>query len=174
MKKIIVSPLLRITLSIIVGLTFVMFPNTTLKLIVTILGILLVVPSLVMLLYYNGQRKAANSRSTATVRFPIESLSLFLLGSSFIIVPSFFIGVLMYILGILLIFAGVYQLLFLSTASKSAKVTPIFYFIPIIILLSGVVVFINPFETSAGILTLFGATTLLYGVNEIIEYIKFK
>lgn len=174
MKKTLPTAPMRITLSIVLGLIFVLFPHTTLNLIVTILGIFFVAPSLISLLAYNEKRKAAKNRKNDALRFPLESLPALLLGCCLIIIPSFFVGIFMYLLGVLLIFGGVYQILQLSTARKSLKVTPIYYLLPILILLSGIVVFINPFETSASILMLFGITSILYGVCEIIDYIKFK
>lgn len=174
MKNIVQSPLLRIIPSILLGVTFILFPNTTLRLIVTALGAFIAALSLITLLFYNEQRKTAKGKSKKNIQFPLVALSALLLGSSFFVVPSFYVGILMYILATLLILAGVYKILFLSTARKSAKVTAIYYVMPILILFAGIVVFVNPFATSASMLTLFGITTLLYALCEIVDYIKFK
>lgn len=166
------NPLIRIIASIVVGLLLLLYPNAALPTILLITGILIGVPSLYTILYYllSGEQKNGTP-------FPVMSGLLLLFGSSLILVPSWYIGVTIYVLGGALILIGVYQLLYLLTLKKAIKRKAgwVSYLLPVIILLIGIEILLNPFSaTERIIVATFGAATLLYGITDLLFYIRLK
>lgn len=165
------NPLVRIIASIAVGLLLLFYPNAALPTILLVTGILLGIPSLYTILLYllSGAHKQ--------MPFPVMSLILLLFGCSLILVPSWYIGVTIYVLGGALILIGIYQLLYLLTLKKAVKRKAgwVAYLLPIIILLIGIEILTNPFSaTERIIVATFGAATLLYGISDLLFYLRFK
>lgn len=80
----------------------------------------------------------------------------------------------MYILGGLLVLAGAQQIIQLIMARKWAVVPFGFYLLPTLILVTGVMILLYPFEVMANTLVVFGVAILLYGGCELINWYKFK
>lgn len=166
------NPLIRIIASIVVGLLLLLYPNAALPTILLIIGILIGVPRLYTILYYllSGERKSS-------APFPVMSAILLLFGCSLILVPSWYIGITIYVLGGALILTGIYQLLFVLTLKKTIKRKAgwVSYLLPVIILLIGIEILLNPFSaTERIIVATFGAATLLYGITDLLYYIRFR
>ena len=105
------------------------------------------------------------------------SAILLLFGCSLILVPSWYIGVTIYVLGGALILIGVYQLLYLLTLKKTIKRKAgwLSYLLPVIVLLIGIEILVNPFSaTERIIVATFGAATLLYGITDLMYYIRLR
>ena len=165
------NPLVRIIASIVVGLLLILYPHAALPTILLIIGIFIGVPSLYTLLVYllSEQRKS--------LPFPVLSLLMLLFGCSLILVPSWYIGVTIYVLGGALILIGIYQLLYLLTLKKNLKRKAgwVSYLLPVIILLIGIEILVNPFSATERIMVVtFGAATLLYGITDLIYYIRLR
>lgn len=165
------NPLVRIIASIAVGLLLIFYPNAALPTILFIIGVLLGIPSLYTILSYllSGNHK--------NLPFPVMSAILLLFGCSLILVPSWYIGVTIYVLGGALILIGVYQLLYLLTLKKTIKRKAgwVSYLLPVIILLIGIEILVNPFSaTERIIVATFGAATLLYGITDLMYYIRLR
>ena len=102
---------------------------------------------------------------------------MLLFGCSLILVPSWYIGVTIYVLGGALILIGVYQLLYLLTLKKNLKRKAgwVSYLLPVIILLIGIEILVNPFSATERIMVVtFGVATLLYGITDLIYYIRLR
>ena len=165
------NPLVRIIASIAVGLLLIFYPNAALPTILFIIGILVGIPSLYTILSYllSGNHK--------NLQFPVMSAILLLFGCSLILVPSWYIGVTIYVLGGALILIGVYQLLYLLTLKKTIKRKAgwLSYLLPVIVLLIGIEILVNPFSaTERIIVATFGAATLLYGITDLMYYIRLR
>lgn len=165
------NPLVRIIASIAVGLLLIFYPNAALPTILFIIGILVGIPSLYTILSYllSGDHKH--------LPFPVMSAILLLFGCSLILVPSWYIGVTIYVLGGALILIGVYQLLYLLTLKKTIKRKAgwLSYLLPVIVLLIGIEILVNPFSaTERIIVATFGAATLLYGITDLMYYIRLR
>ena len=166
------NPLVRIIASIAVGLLLIFYPNAALPTILFIIGILVGIPSLYTILSYllSGNHKK-------DLPFPVMSAILLLFGCSLILVPSWYIGVTIYVLGGALILIGVYQLLYLLTLKKTIKRKAgwLSYLLPVIVLLIGIEILVNPFSaTERIIVATFGAATLLYGSTDLMYYIRLR
>ena len=80
-------------------------------------------------------------------------------------------------LGGALVLIGVCQLLYLLTLKKTIKRNAgwVAYLLPVVILLIGIEILVNPFSaTERIIVATFGAATLLYGITELLFYIRLK
>ena len=87
----------------------------------------------------------------------------------------------MYVLGALLVLAGAQQLISLVSARKWSTVSYVFYIIPSLILITGVMILAYPFGAAANTFVIFGVACLIYGVAsifygacELINWYKFS
>ena len=88
--------------------------------------------------------------------------------------PAFFVGILMYVLGAVLVFAGISQVVNLLGARSYAVVSQGFYVTPILILLAGLLVLINPFAAATIPFIILGVSSTAYGISELINLYKFR
>ena len=158
------NPLIRIIASIAVGLLLILYPNAALPTILLIIGILIGLPSLYALLVY------LLSENRNKLPFPVLSLVMLLFGCTLI-------GITVYVLGGALVLIGVYQILYLLTLKKNlrSKAGWLSYLLPAIVLLIGIEILVNPFSATERVMVItFGAATLLYGITDLIYYIRLK
>ena len=151
------NPLIRIIASIAVGLLLILYPNAALPTILLIIGILIGLPSLYAL--------------------PVLSLVMLLFGCTLMLFPGWYIGITVYVLGGALVLIGVYQILYLLTLKKNlrSKAGWLSYLLPAIVLLIGIEILVNPFSATERVMVItFGAATLLYGITDLIYYIRLK
>ena len=106
--------------------------------------------------------------------FPLDGLGSLLLGGWLLLMPNFFVNILMYLLGAVLVLAGIQQISTLIRARKWSVVPYVFYILPSLILLVGVMILVYPMDIMANTLTIFGVATLFYGANELINWYKFR
>lgn len=166
------NPLVRIIAAIAIGLLLMLYPHAALPTILLIIGILVGVPSLYTILAY-----LLSGASKRKGPFPVLSAILLLFGCSLILVPSWYIGVTIYVLGGVLVLIGVYQLLYLLTLKKSVKRKAgwVSYLLPVLILLIGIEILVNPFSSTERVIVgTFGAATLLYGITDLLYYLRLK
>lgn len=90
------------------------------------------------------------------------------------VIPSFYVSILMYVLGAILIFAGISQLVHLSSARQWTSVSGGYYVIPILILIAGFVVLLNPFAAATVPFLILGASSIVYGVSELVNQLRFR
>lgn len=166
------NPLVRIIAAIAIGLLLMLYPHAALPTILLIIGILVGVPSLYTILAY-----LLSGASKRKGPFPVLSAILLLFGCSLILVPSWYIGVTIYVLGGVLVLIGVYQLLYLLTLKKSVKRKAgwVSYLLPVLILLIGIEILVNPFSSTERVIVgTFGAATLLYGITDLLYYLRLR
>ena len=108
-------------------------------------GVLFLLPGLYGIFAYFASRSREEDGSGRA--FPIVALGSALLGIWLIVMPAFFVGILMYVLGALLVLGGIGQLMnFISIRKLTGSVPAIFYVIPVLLLLAGILILVNPFE----------------------------
>lgn len=88
--------------------------------------------------------------------------------------PAFFINFLMYIIGLAVIMAGANMLVNLNVASRWSMVSGYFYITPILIILAGMLVLVNPFTVATIPFIVLGISCMVYGIVNMINTIKFK
>lgn len=161
---------LRIVFALILGVVLMVWPESALLYLVVTIGILFLLAGLISLVAYWARDK----RLYPSVRFPLDGAGSVLFGLVLIVMPSFFVHVLMYLLGFLLMLAGGAQISALMSARKWTEVPFGFYIVPILILLAGLLVLFNPFTIASTAFMLLGITSVVYGLSEFINYMKFR
>lgn len=161
---------LRIVFALVLGLVLIIWPDSALLYMVVTIGILFLIAGLISLASYFARDK----RLYPSVRFPLDGAGSVLFGLVLIVIPSFFVHVLMYLLGVLLMLAGITQISALVSARKWTEVPFGFYIVPILILLAGLVVLFNPFTVASTAFMLLGITSMVYGLSEFVNYLKFR
>ncbi len=159
----------RSVLAIVLGLVLVIWPDVALNYIVIFLGVILLVGGVVVITSY-----FASKRHDVEGMFPVGATVSSLVGLLLILFPSFFVSVLMFILGVLLAVAAISEVSTLVKARKIGFSIPLLsYVFPVIILIGGIIVMIDPFETAATVFILFGITAMVYGVTDLYNQYTF-
>ena len=87
--------------------------------------------------------------------------------------------ILFYLVAIVFLFnclvrTGIFQILTLASIQRNTTVALFFYLFPILILITGIIILINPFDSMNTVLIVFGIAAIVYGVIDIINYFKFR
>ena len=153
--------------AVLMGVLLVTWPEAAIVYLVIAIGAMFFVPSLFSLVAYfmKGRQEGA--------MFPIISLGSLLFGLWLMISPAFFVGILMYVLGAVLVFAGISQIMQLVNARVWTQVAAGYYIMPVLILLAGLVVLLNPFAAAAIPFIILGVSSIIYGITDIINLLRF-
>jgi len=149
----------------VLGLILVIWPTEVLNNIVKIIGGVFFVAGLVSFLvsYRERDERAAMGLTS------FNGFGSMLLGVLLFFMADFFTSMLMYLLGFLLAVAGVGQLVMLISARRLGMQSLVVYIFPVLLLIAGVVVFVNPFQAKESIITLFGVMSIFYGITDLIN-----
>jgi uncharacterized membrane protein HdeD (DUF308 family) len=160
----------RSALAIILGLVLVLWPEVAIYYLVITIGILFILPGIFALLaYFTRDKDVENPRT-----FPLEAAGSILFGALLVIIPNFFVNTLMYLLGILLLIGCIQQLVSLIRARKWAFVSWVFYIIPVLLILVGIIILSNPFTVVSSTFIVFGVACIVYGISELINAYRFR
>lgn len=161
--------LMRAVSALVLGLILVCFPNDVSNYLVITVGVLFMIPSLISLLAFFAKKSGVPSMR----RFPVEALGSLLFGLWLVLNPDFFADFLVVVLGFVLTMGGVGQVASLLAARKWSRVSPGFFVIPVIILLSGLVALFNPTGVKSTTIIIIGVASLVYALNELLNWFKF-
>lgn len=167
MKKMNYS-MMRCVSAIVLGILLMAWPEAAIVYLVIAIGVVFFLPSLFSLVgYFKKSRQLGGY-------FPIVSLGSLLFGLWLMISPAFFVGILMYVLGAVLVFAGISQMVSLFGARSYAEVSLGYWVMPVLILLAGLVVLVNPFAAASVPFIILGVSSTAYGITELINFYKFR
>lgn len=154
--------------AVVIGLLLVVWPETAILYLVISIGALFLIPGLVSIVSYvmNGRKMR--------LPFPIVSVGSSLFGLWLMISPAFFVGILMYVLGVVLVFAGISQIITLLNTRSWTPVATGYFVIPVLVLLAGMVVLLNPFAAATIPFVILGVSCMVYGISDIINRIRFR
>lgn len=154
--------------AVVIGLLLVVWPETAILYLVISIGALFLIPGLVSIVSYvmNGRKMR--------LPFPIVSVGSSLFGLWLMISPAFFVGILMYVLGVVLVFAGISQIITLLNTRSWTPVATGYFVIPVLVLLAGIVVLLNPFAAATIPFIILGVSCMVYGISDIINRIRFR
>lgn len=160
--------MMRCVSAIAIGILLMVWPEAAILYLVIAIGAMFFLPSLFSLIGYFTKGRQMG------MYFPIVSLGSLLFGLWLMVSPAFFVGILMYVLGAVLVFAGIGQIASLISV-RSHSVVPFGYFVmPVLILLAGLVVLLNPFAAAAIPFIILGVSSTVYGITELINIYKFR
>ena len=80
----------------------------------------------------------------------------------------------MYILGAFLVLAGIQLITSLLSARRNSMVPAGFFVIPVLVLLAGILVLLNPFATASIPFIILGVSCIFYSLSDLISYYKFR
>ena len=166
--KMMTYSMMRCVSAIAIGILLVVWPEAAILYLVIAIGAMFFLPSLFSLMSYFMKGRQLG------MFFPVVSLGSLLFGLWLMVSPVFFVGILMYVLGALLVFAGISQLVSLMSARNHTEVPIGYMFIPVLILLAGLVVLVNPFAVATIPFIILGVSSTAYGITELFNLYKFR
>ena len=157
--------------AILLGLALILWPETAVIYMIMVIGAGFLLPGIFTIVSYF--LRSRNDVMTPMF-FPFDGLGSILLGIWLLFMPAFFVNILMYVLGAILVIAGLQQIIWLISARKWRTVGAMFYILPSLILLTGILILVYPMGVIANTLMLFGIAILVYGANELVNWFKFR
>lgn len=154
----------RAVLAILLGLALLIWPGDALKYVVMLIGVVFLVIG-VLSFILSSRNREENRRSIA----PMSGVGSIILGLLLVCLPSAFVTVFMYLLGFILVVAAVGQLVTLTAARQFGHIAPVSYLFPVLILVVGIVILFDPFSSAKTVFILFGATSIFYGVTDLLN-----
>ncbi|MDD2437206.1 MAG: DUF308 domain-containing protein [Massilibacteroides sp.] len=154
--------------SVILGLVLIIWPEQAIHYLMIAIGVFFLLPGIISLLNYLVSDKDARSA------FPVEAIGSVLLGIVLLLFPTFFISIIMYLLGILAIIGGGSLIYRLLSARKNRPVSFWYYVLPVLILLVGVLILMNPEQVAANTFVIFGVVCILFGISLLINRNSFR
>jgi len=170
MKNTVNSLLLRSIFAFMLGAILILWSGDAIRFLVISIGILFIILGFIPLVLHLFRNREAFPDSS----FPHIGLCCLIFGLVLVMAPTLFVNVLMYLLGIILVIGGIEQIFTLIGARKWTKVPVAFYLMPTLIMIAGILILFNPFKTAEGIFILAGITSLIYGIAELVNWIKFR
>lgn len=149
-------------LAIVLGAVLLVWPGTALKYIVMLIGTVFLVTGLIAFIVSNRDRQ---DRRKSLV--PFSGIGSMVLGVLLLCLPSTFAAIFMFVLGFFLVFAAVGQFFSLVSSRRFGHISPVAYLFPLLILVAGIVVLFNPFESAESVFILFGITSVFYGITDL-------
>lgn len=181
--KIFQSSIFRAICAIAIGILLIKYPDNTVTWITVAIGILFLLSGLISLIVYVNARKHvseykitdAEGRVVAGEQptFPIVGVGSLILGALLALTPNVFITALMYIIGGILILGAINQYMNLVDGRRYGKIGFGYWVFPSLILLTGLYVIIKPMTPVNVAMLILGWCSLLYGVTELVNSIKF-
>ena len=181
--KIFQSSVFRAISAIAVGILLIKYPDNTVTWLTVAIGVLFFLSGIISLVVYiNARRNVSEYKITDAdgnvvagerPTFPIVGVGSIILGAILALTPNIFITALMYIIGGMLILGAINQYMNLVNARKYGKIGFGYWIFPSIILITGIYVMIRPMDPASVAMLILGWCTLLYGVTEMIDSLKF-
>ena len=181
--KIFQSSIFRAISAIAIGILLIKYPDNTVTWMTVAIGILFLLSGLIsVIVYVNARRNVSEYKITdaeghviagTQPTFPIVGVGSLILGALLALTPNVFITALMYIIGGILILGAINQYMSLVNARRYGKVGFGYWVFPSVILLIGLYVIIKPMAPANMAMLVLGWCSLLYGVTEMINSMKF-
>ena len=181
--RILQSSVFRAVCAIVIGILLIKFPDNTVKGITVAIGVLFLLSGLISCItYFMAKRNKSeykiydadgNLIAGEQPAFPIVGIGSAILGLILSLSPTAFVSALMYIIGAILILGAINQYMNLLTGRRYGHVSLWFWVMPTLILLTGLYVMLKPMAPLEMAMLILGWCTLLYGVVELINALKF-
>lgn len=177
--KILQSSIFRALCAIAVGVLLVSNPDSTVKWITVVIGVMFFLSGIISLAAWFVSRSHTNNVEVYDAEgnlvvpsrptFPIVGLGSSLLGLILMLVPGSFVTSLMYVLGAIIILGAVSQFVTLASLNRTVRVPLLMWICPSLILLAAIIMILKPMETAALPLLIAGWCLMLYGVAECVN-----
>ena len=181
--RILQSSVFRAICAIIIGALLIKFPDNTVKGITVAIGVLFLISGLISCVtYFWAKRNVseykiydAEGKLVAGEKptFPIVGIGSANLGLILSLSPTAFVSALMYIIGAILILGAINQYMSLIGGRRYGRISLWYWIMPTLILLTGLYVMLKPMAPLNTAMLILGWCTLVYGVVELINALKF-
>lgn len=166
--KLLNHAIVRCLCALVAGMLLVAYPDQISVYFIIAIGALFFIPGLFTVIsYYVNVRKGGSP-------FPLSGIGSALFGLWLMIMPGFFANIFMYVLGAVLVLAGIHQISRLVAVRNVATVSGIFYVMPTLVLIAGVLVLINPFVARTVPIVIIGISAVIYAVADFIRIVRFR
>ncbi len=181
--RILQSSVFRALCAIVIGALLIKYPDNTVKGITVAIGALFLLSGIISIVTYFWTKRHVsdykiydadgNLVAGEQPTFPIVGIGSAILGAILALTPTTFVSALMYIIGIILILGAINQFMSLLNGRRYGHVGLWYWLMPSAILLTGLYVMIKPMAPLAMAMLILGWCTLLYGIVELINAMKF-
>ncbi|MBR6841541.1 MAG: DUF308 domain-containing protein [Prevotella sp.] len=181
--KILQSSLFRAISAIAIGILLIKYPDNTVTWMTVAIGILFLLSGLISVIVYVNARQHMSEYKITDAEgnvitgdkptFPIVGVGSLILGAMLALTPDVFIKALMYIIGGILVLGAINQYMNLINGRKYGKIGFGYWVFPSVILLIGLYVIIKPMVPASMAMLILGWCSLLYGITEMINSMKF-
>lgn len=181
--KLFQSSVFRAICAIVIGMLLIKFPDNTVMGITVAIGVLFLVSGLVSCVTYFWSKRHASEYKIYDAEgnlvageqptFPIVGVGSAILGLILSLSPTAFVSALMYIIGAILILGAINQYMSLLSGRRYGRISLWYWVMPTVILLTGLYVLVKPLGPLEMAMLVLGWCTLLYGVVELINALKF-
>lgn len=176
--------ILRSCCAIAAGVVLVQYREQAVMWITVGIGVVFFISAVISFIDYMASRKNRDEqvelfdaqgrkmRQQCKRPFPVVAVGCGILGSVMALSPNTFVGGLMFVLAALLIAGGAYQLFSLSLATRFARVGFVWWVLPVVILLIGLLALIKPSVIASAPLLIIGWCMMVYGVVDLVNALK--
>lgn len=181
--RILQSSVFRAICAIIIGALLIKFPDNTVMGITVAIGVLFLISGLISCVtYFWAKRNVSDYKiydaegnlvAGEKPTFPIVGIGSAILGLILSLSPTAFVSALMYIIGAILILGAINQYMSLIGGRRYGRVSLWYWIMPTLILLTGLYVMLKPMAPLNTAMLILGWCTLVYGVVELINALKF-
>lgn len=182
--KVLQSSIFRAICAIIVGALLIKYREQTVTWITILIGAIFFISGIISCIaYFAAKRKSTDgdldiydAQGNLIVQskpmFPIVGLGSLILGAILALLPNAFVNGLVYVLAAILILGAINQLFSLAVATRFAHIGFVWWMVPALVLIIGIVAVIKPSLIATAPLLIIGWCMMIYGVVEIINSMK--
>lgn len=180
--KVLQGSSLRAVCSIVLGALLVRYREETVTWITISMGVLFFLSGVISCFIWFRQKRQgdspqvfdANGRQISGIKpsFPFAGIGSVILGAILALMPATFVTGLMYVLAAILIVGALNQFFTLASASRYARIGVVWWIMPSVVLLIGIVAIVRPSTIASAPLFVIGWSMMLYGVVECINAMK--
>lgn len=182
--KVLQSSIFRALCAIAVGALLVKYREQTVTWITIVIGVVFFISGLISCIAYFSAKRKSNDEdydiydaqghliAQSKPAFPIVGLGSLILGAILALLPTTFVNGLTYMLAAILILGAVNQFFNLTIATRFAHIGIVWWIVPGLVLLLGIIALIKPSVIASAPLLVIGWCMMVYGVVEIINNVK--
>lgn len=163
--------IIRSAVTILIGLLLVFQRDAIIPVLVQCVGAAFIVPGIIALASFIVDCRKSDRSKSLSLLVPVTSIGSIVLGLWLLFSPLFFVELIMLLLGALLIMIGLYQTVMLFMSKKHCTVSPVFFFMPVLLILLGVFVILKPFGAASLPFLLVGIGAIIGGVSDLLSYL---
>lgn len=163
-------PLLRSICAILLGILLVFWSQSAVMYLIVLVGCLFLIPGLISIFLFFYRKSEGKHLGWQQVL----SVGSVLFGASLVLYPIFFEKTLMYALGLILTYAGLSEIVTLVSVRQWARVSYVFYIVPVLVILTGLFILFNPIQSANIPFIILGIACMVYGISDLIMAIRFR